>query len=320
MEREIERICIVGAGAIGSLCAAHLARVADVTVLTRRPEHAQALREHGLRVSGKAEFVSRVHATTDEAELGRVDLVILATKSTALEEAVRALVGQPQEMLVTTLQNGLGAEEIVRAHGDWPLISGTTLMGGLRHSDTHVEYELAAPTWLGPYAELGAPFRLVEEVCALFLASGLQAEAFRDLRPAQWAKLVFNSAVGGISAVTELPHSPAYARTDDPAGVGLLVRDLIDEGCRIAAAAGIALHEDPWELNVRAIEGGATEDGDYAHPPSILLDVWARRATEVDFNAGALVRAAGRLGVEAPLTTALWRLIKAKEAGWALSH
>jgi len=56
------RVCIAGAGTIGSLFAAHLARVADVSVLTRREEHARALNEHGLRVSGRADFAARVAA------------------------------------------------------------------------------------------------------------------------------------------------------------------------------------------------------------------------------------------------------------------
>ena len=61
----IERVCVVGGGVIGSLYAAHLSRVADVWVLTRRPEHARALEEQGLEVSGRAEFTGRVHATDD---------------------------------------------------------------------------------------------------------------------------------------------------------------------------------------------------------------------------------------------------------------
>ena len=48
----IEHVCVVGAGVIGSLFAGHLGRVAEVSVLCRRDEHARALNEHGLRVSG----------------------------------------------------------------------------------------------------------------------------------------------------------------------------------------------------------------------------------------------------------------------------
>ena len=50
-----------------------------------------------------------------------------------------------------TVQNGLGAEAVVRAHGDWPLLSAVTFMSGTRHEDTHVEYILDTETWLGPY-------------------------------------------------------------------------------------------------------------------------------------------------------------------------
>ena len=88
----------------------------------------------------------------------------------------------------------------------------------------------------------------------------------------------------------------------------------MDEGKRVAAAAGIALHEDPWEMNVLAVQRGETLKSDYAHVPSMLEDVLARRPTEVDFITGALVREATRLGVPAPLHTAMHQLVKGLEA------
>ena len=75
---------------IGSLYAAHLARVAEVTVLTRREEHAASLRAEGLRVSGKGDFAASVSATVDPAELPDAELVILATKATDLDVAAAA--------------------------------------------------------------------------------------------------------------------------------------------------------------------------------------------------------------------------------------
>ncbi|HEY3551357.1 MAG TPA: 2-dehydropantoate 2-reductase, partial [Gaiellaceae bacterium] len=79
-------VVVAGAGSIGSLLAAHLARVADVTVLTRREEHASALREGGLRVSGRGDFTARLDATVDPAALpADAELAILACKSIDLE-------------------------------------------------------------------------------------------------------------------------------------------------------------------------------------------------------------------------------------------
>jgi 2-dehydropantoate 2-reductase len=311
-----ERVCIVGGGVIGSLYAAHLASVADVWVLTRRGEHAHALQEDGLRVSGKHEFTARLHATAEPDELPEINLAILATKATQLEEAAARLSGRVPGATVMTIQNGLGAEEIVRRHGDWQLVSAVTFMSGDRHGDTHVEYELDTATWLGPYAGTATPYGRVSEIEGLLRAAGLEAEAFPDLLPAQWSKLIFNATVNTVSALACLGHVGLFAREEEPTDLGHLVHALMDEGMRVADAAGVELHEDPWEMNVLAVRRGETQQSDYAHVPSMLEDVRAERPTEVDFITGALVREAERLGVDVPLHTAMYRLVKAREAAF----
>jgi 2-dehydropantoate 2-reductase len=302
----IERVCVVGAGVIGSLFAGHLARVANVSCLVRRDEHARALRERGLHVSGRHDFTEQVAAATDPAALGAQDLVVVCTKATGLEPAADALAGHWPEATVMTTQNGLGAEELVRARGDWPLVSAVTFMSGTKHSDTHVEYVLDTETWLGPYE--ATPFETVEEIARLLVSAGLKAEALPDLRPAQWSKLIFNATVNGVAALTGLPHDFHFA---EPEHMGGLVEELMAEGKRVAAAAGIALHDDPWEMNVLATQRGS------AHYPSMLEDVEAKRPTEVELINGALVREAERAGVEAPLQTALYGLVKGREASYS---
>jgi 2-dehydropantoate 2-reductase len=300
---------VVGAGSIGSLLAAHLATVADVFVLTRRGEHARALNEEGLRVSGRHDFTARVTAAADPREVPAFELGIIATKAGGVESAAEALGGRFPHATMMTVQNGLGAEEIVRAHGDWPLVSAVTFMSGTKHSDTHVEYILDTPTWLGPYGE--TPFERVQEIAQLLVDSGLEAEALPNLLPAQWSKLIFNATVNGVAALTGLRHDEHFAAESEPADLGHLVHDLVDEGKRIAAAAGVELYDDPWEMNVLATNRGS------AHYPSMLEDVDRRRPTEVELINGALVREAARTGVDAPLHTAVYRLVKAREASYA---
>ncbi len=304
------KVVVAGVGSIGSLLAAHLARVAEVTVLTRREEHAAALREQGLRVSGRSEFTAPLDATADTAALpAGVELAILACKSTDLEPLAARLEGALPTATVMTIQNGLGAEEIVAAHGEWPLLSAVTFMSGTRHGDAHVEYVLDTATWIGPYrGTMEADARRVAE---LIVAGGLKAEAFPDLRPAQWSKLVFNATVNGVAALTGLPHDFHFAQTEGLSDLGHLVRDLVAEGKVVAAAAGVELHDDPWEMNVLATQRG------HRHFPSMLEDVEARRPTEVELINGALVREAERHGVEVPLQTALYRLVKAREASYS---
>jgi 2-dehydropantoate 2-reductase len=314
----VTSVCVVGAGVIGSLYAGHLASVADVSVLTRRAEHAAALASDGLTISGKTEREARVRATADPDELAEFELGILATKATDLEDAATRLAGHSPRATLMTIQNGLGAEEIVGRHGDWKLISAVTFMSGVRHSDTHVEYELDTETWLGPYAGTETPYDTVAEVEALLRRAGLEARAFADLRPAQWSKLIFNATVNTVAALTDLPHVSQFAAETTETDLGHLVRDLMEEGKRVAAAADVDLHEDPWEMNVLAVRKGETEAaaGKYAHVPSMLEDVRSRRRTEVDFITGALVREARRLGVPVPLHEAMYRLVRAREESW----
>ena len=304
----IQRVCVIGAGSIGSLFAGHLAQVVDVSVLTRRQEHADTLNRDGLRVTGRSDLHAAVQAAADPDALAPFDLGIVATKAGGLEDAAAALEGRFPEALVMTTLNGLGAEEVVRAHGDWPIVSAVTFMSGTKHSDSEVEYVLDTATWMGPYED--TPLERVEEVGDLVRRSGLEAEVFADLRPAQWSKLILNATVNSVAALTGLRHDHHFADEAEPGDLGHLVHGLVDEGKAVAAAAGIELYEDPWEMNVHATQRGS------AHYPSMLEDVESRRPTEIDLITGSLVREAGRHGVPVPLHTALYRLVKAKEESW----
>ena len=305
----MKRVCIVGCGAIGSLYAAHLARVAEVWAFVRRKDHAEALSRDGLRVSGKHDFHVSLKATSRPEELPDCEIGIVATKATQVEGSI-ALVGDRfNRGAVISAQNGLGSEEIIAEHTRGQVIRGTTFMSGTKHSDTHVQYELDTATWIGPFEPRHTPYALVKNVADLIKSGGLKAEALQDARPAQWSKLIFNASVNGASALTGLPHSPHFADESRFSALGRLVHELMDEGKRVAAAAGIKLHEDPWEMN----KIGAQTN----HPPSMLYDVRHQLPTEVDFLSGAIAREAERLGVSAPLHTAVYRLIKGREESWS---
>jgi len=307
----IERVCVIGAGSIGSLFAGHLAQLVEVSVLTRREDHAEALNRDGLRVTGRSDLHAHVTASADPDAIEPFDLGIVATKANGLESAATALEGRFPDALVMTTLNGLGAEAVVREHGEWPIVSAVTFMSGTKHSDTEVEYVLDTATWMGPYED--TPLERVEEVGELVRRSGLEAEVFPDLRPAQWSKLIFNATVNSVAALTGLRHDHHFADEDQPSDLGHLVHDLVDEGKSVAAAAGVELYEDPWEMNVHATRRGS------AHYPSMLEDVEAHRATEIDLITGSLVREAERHGVPVPLHTALYRLVKAREESWTVS-
>jgi len=304
----MKRICIIGVGSIGSLYAAHLARVAEVWAFVRRPEHARALNEQGLRVTGTHEFHVKLRASNVPAEMPQFDLGIVCCKATQTEDAVRPVAHLFRNGAVLSSQNGLGSEEVIAGLTQGYVIRGTTFMSGTRHSDTHVQLELDTETWMGPFEPTNTPFSLVQEAADLINAAGLKAVALEDARPAQWSKLIFNASVNSVAALTELVHSYHYAEEKKFDDLGHLLHDLIEEGKCVAAGLGVKLREDPWEMN----KIGARTD----HPPSMLYDIRHKLRTEVDFLGGAIAREAHRAGIPAPLHTALYRLIRGKEASW----
>jgi 2-dehydropantoate 2-reductase len=91
---------------------------------------------------------------------------------------------------------------------------------------------------------------------------------------------------------------------------------MMQEGKTVAAAQGIGLYEDPWEMNVRAVSHGSTGDEDYAHVFSMLSDVRARQSTEIDWLTGAVVQQAKKLGIAVPIHEALFGLVKGLEHSW----
>jgi 2-dehydropantoate 2-reductase len=304
----MKRVCILGCGSIGSLYAAHLARVTEVWAFVRRADHARALNEQGLRVSGTHQFHANVRATNDPSVLPQCDFGIVSCKATQTRDALTPVAHLFKNGAILSSQNGLGSEEVIAEIAPSYVMRGTTFMSGTRVSDTHVRYELDTATWMGPFEPTKTPFSLVQEAAALINSSGLKAVALEDARPAQWSKLIFNSSVNAVAALTELPHSFHFAEEKEFSDLGHLLHALIEEGKRVAEGLGVKLYEDPWEMN----KIGAQTD----HPPSMLYDIRHKLETEVDFLGGAIAREAQRAGIAAPLHAALYRLIKAKEASW----
>lgn len=305
------RICVIGCGAVGSLFAAHLARLeeADVWAYDVAAEHVRAINERGLRISGIDDFTARVSATTDPAELPRCDYGIVATKSVDTEEAIAATARAfDDESAVCSVQNGLGNEEIIAEHVRH-VIRGTTVAGGRMLGPAHVSWDVRGDTWIGPFEPAGTPMELVTRLAEALTRAGMTALALADARPAQWTKLIFNAATNAIGALTRLPHGAVV----EFAPTRMLVGGLLAEGKAVAGALGIELDEDPQAIVDRPLLPAAR-----GHKSSMLQDALARRPTEVDFLNGALVRCGESAGVGTPLNAAVLALVNGLERSWTL--
>jgi 2-dehydropantoate 2-reductase len=302
------RICIVGCGAVGSLFAAHLAKAGDAEIWAYDvwKDHTDAIRQNGLKLSGAAEFTAKVHATSDPRELPRCDYGIVATKAIhtrhAIEQTAHAF---GDTSAVCSVQNGVGNEEILAEHVKY-VIRGTTFPAGHPIAPGHIGYDIKGDTWIGPFEPTQTPMNKVEELAGLMSRSGMNTIALPDARGAQWTKLIFNASTNPVGALTQLHHGAATRF----AATGKLFEDLIAEGEAVARAMSIELHGDPRLM----VQKGANAPG--KHRASMLQDVLAKRATEIDFMNGAIVRWGDQLGVPTPLNRAMWELVKGLEHSW----
>ncbi|HSI97635.1 MAG TPA: 2-dehydropantoate 2-reductase [Gaiellaceae bacterium] len=304
------RVCIVGCGAVGSLFAASLARLEDVEVwgYDVLQAHVDAINADGLRLTGADEVVGRrIRATTDAAALPPCDFGIVATKAMHTEPAIAATAHAFADGSVATVQNGVGNEEVIARHAR-RVIRGTTFPAGRILEPGVVQWDVKGDTTLGPFEPSPAPMDAIERLADACTRGGMPTHAVEDARPAQWRKVIFNAATNPIGALTGLAHGRVCERPD----LRALVSVLVEEGKAVAAAQGITLDADPEEL----IDHAARPDVAYDHKASMLQDVEAHRATEIDFLNGGIARFGRELGVSTPLNDAVTQLVKALEDSW----
>jgi 2-dehydropantoate 2-reductase len=303
------RLCVVGCGAVGSLFAANLSQLEDVEVwaydLDER--HVEAINSHGLLLSGEGEIVGHLRATTAAEELPSCELGIVATKSMHTGPAIAATAHAFSEGSVCSVQNGLGNEEVLAEYVS-RVIRGTTFPAGRILEPGHVQWDVRGDTTIGPFEPSPAPTEAIERLADACTRAGMPTAAVADARGPQWRKVIFNAATNPVGALTGLTHGRVC---EDPA-LRALVTGLVDEGKAVAAAEGVELDADPEEL----IDHAAKPEVAYDHKASMLQDVEARRATEIDYLNGGIVRFGEQRGIGTPLNTAILALMKGVERSW----
>ncbi len=302
------RIAVIGCGAIGSLYAAHLARVPGVEVWGVDPwaEHVGAIQARGLRVTGLADFVAKVHARTDGRDLPPCDFGLVATKALHTRAAVgraRAALGNAA---VVSVQNGVGNEEVI-AELVARVIRGSIVTAGAVVEPGVVRYDARGDSWFGPFEPRPAPMGEVEQLARLLTDGGLRTHALRDARGPQWTKVIFNAATSPLAALTGL----SVGRVCTDTGLRRQVDRLIAEAVAVCERTGIVPTRPPQEAVDEAIAEA------YDHQPSMLQDVLARRPTEIDVLNGGISAQGGRIGVSTPLHDCMVALVKGLERSWS---
>lgn len=306
------KVVFVGAGALGCTLGAVLHEGGcEVWLVDRNPPHVDTINAHGLRVvtegpDGRSERTVPVRATTDIAEAGVADVVIVLVKAFATRAAVEsALPAIGPDTVVLSLQNGIGQEEDIEAVvGRDRVLLGATYVGGQLLEPGRVSSGVQGKDTVVGALDPGTAGRAAE-IARAFTAAGLETRAADDIMAVKWSKLLVNVATGALSTLTGLTYYDLYRVPE----VVAAARAAIVEGLRIADRRGLVLEltepEDIWEL---ARAGLPAE-----FKTSMLRSVESRALTEIDYINGAVVTWGQRLGVPTPVNEVLVAGVKGVE-------
>jgi 2-dehydropantoate 2-reductase len=299
---------IIGAGAMGSLFGGQLAQAGTDTLLFDINEaHVAAIRKHGLRIEDAATGSSELchpRATGDAEDLRGAEFLLVFVKSAATEAVARrfAALASPDAIAVT-VQNGLGNEAILKSHfGPERTAAGVTAQGATFLGPGQVRHAGRGPTHVCMSDRNNG--RLAPLVEALNRA-GLETHLEEEIENLIWSKLIINVGINALTALVGVPNGQLLG---SEATAGLL-GELVEEAVKVARALGVRLaYEDPL-ARVREV---AELTG--KNRSSMLQDFDNRRATEIDFINGAVVREAEARGISVPVNRTVTQLIKAVEA------
>ena len=302
------KICVIGAGALGSTIGGVLTEGGnEVWLVDSYQAHVDAMNTAGLRMlDGNAERTIRVRAQTTCDGIGPAELVIVLVKSFHTQAAVESaatIIGP--DTLVMSIQNGLGHEDIIAGIvGRDRVLAAKTYVGGVLLGPGHVRIGTRGKeTVIGELD--GSVTPRVQAVAAAFERSGLPAEVSENIMGVMWDKLLVNVAGGALTAITRLTYGGLYSLPVlEECGLAA-----ISEAMTVASANGVTLATtDAREAWIKASAGLPPE-----FKTSMLQSLGNGAATEVDFIHGSVVRWGERAGVPTPVNSTLVACVKGIE-------
>jgi len=302
------KICMLGSGALGSVIGGALIEAGfEVYLVRRSPELVQIMNSEGLKLrEGGADRIVKVRAVTDCHGIGPVDLVIVLVKAYDTREAMehaRPIIGD--RTVVLSLQNGLGAEDIIAEYvRKEQILGGRTYVAGMPLGPGHMIAGIKGK--LTVMGELdGSITERVNRIAGAFNQAGMETLVSENIVGLMWDKLLINVATGALSGITRLSFGGLYQVKE--------IRDCaieaVAEAMAVAKASGVKLETiNPEEAWLKAPAGLPGE-----FKASILQSLEKGARTEIDFINGSVVRWGEKCGIPTPVNKTLVAGVKGIE-------
>ncbi len=307
------RFAVVGAGPVGCIVAAFLAKAGyEVTLCDVVPALLAPAMDPGIRLEGAENFqqkVTRTCLSIDDLAQYDPEVIFITVKANALPLIASALEGFYKEgMYVISWQNGIDTElELTKTLGRGAVMRAVVNYGCGLAAPGHVRLPFHHPPhYLQELDPKAKPATVA--IAQALTRCGLQTEDTQEIISMVWRKGVLNACMNPVCAVTGLTMNRAM---NDPI-VFQIVNALVKECIQVARANEINLG---WDFYPHAIEY-MSKAGD--HKPSMLMDIEAGRRTEIDFINGKFVEYGRRVGLDTPYNKTMSALVKGLESSIAL--
>jgi 2-dehydropantoate 2-reductase len=301
------RIAVVGVGGVGGYFGGRLAQAGHAVYLIARGAHLKAIRAGGLRVTSiDGDFMVRpAGATDDPAQVGPVDLVLLAVKSWQLPEACASLgplLGP--DTLVLPLLNGVEAvEQVAAAVGAAHTLGGLCRIIAELSGPGQIRHSGIEPTIIfGELDNVRSP--RAEKILFAIRTANIRVSIAADIQAAIWQKFMLVSTWSGLGAVTRTPIGVWRSLPQTRA----LATQMIAEVVAVASGRGVNLPPSAPE-NTMIFLDGVTPEG----TASMQRDISEGRPSELEAQNGAVVRLGAAAGVPTPVNAFIYACLLPQE-------
>ncbi len=312
---EIE-FAIAGAGALGSIIGAHLARAGHSVLMLVRERRAQQIAQHGLCIKGLLEFSQPVPTLTEASRLAGAAVLIVATKSYATEAIVASLRGAAIGVAFS-VQNGMMKDDVLAAaFGRGRVLGSLADLSGEMLGDGAVLFTRNVNLFVGELD--GGDSTRAHDIARTIDAAGVRAHADPDILGLEWSKFAAWAAMMALSVTT---RALTWKYLIDPATAQVVV-GVVREVGTLAARLGVRL-SDRAVLPVASICRESDQDAIALlqrfglemksaaplHRMSTLQDLEAGRPLEVEETLGYAARKAAELKLSLPLLDCFYSLV-----------
>lgn len=310
---------IVGAGALGSILAAHLARSGRSVVLLARGARARHVQEHGLHVKGLSDISTPVQVLADPSQLRDAGTLIIATKTPGSEQTMESLRHVNVDRALS-IQNGVMKDELLaQTYGRQRTLGALADTSGELLASGDVLFTRNVNLFVGELD--GAMSDTARGIVKVIDDAGVRATLVPDIVSREWSKFVCWVGFVSLSLAT---RTQTWRFASDPDSALLMVR-LTREVASLAKALNIPLTEDRALLPIRtvleaseaeAVEAVRKVGAEYQtkapeHRMSSFQDLLAGRPLEIHETLGYVVRKARELNLSMPLLGNFYSLVSA---------